>query len=128
MSRVVVAWKPRSAKASAAASMSRDVRDVADGLLAPLGGEARMLVSLSGVGLGTVDSMPHPGETKQALSQLGAPSRVVPEEIHAPQHLRSRARGLPRLRPEFVERTLKPRAEQMLEVKAIDRDIWKEAG
>ena len=29
---------------------------------------------------------------------------------------------------EFVERTLKPRAEQMLEVKSIDRDIWKEAG
>ena len=29
---------------------------------------------------------------------------------------------------EFVERTLKPRAEEMLEVKSIDRDIWKEAG
>jgi alkylation response protein AidB-like acyl-CoA dehydrogenase len=29
---------------------------------------------------------------------------------------------------EFVERTLKPRADQMLEVKSIDRDIWKEAG
>ena len=29
---------------------------------------------------------------------------------------------------EFVERTLKPRAEQMLEVKSVDRDLWKEAG
>ena len=29
---------------------------------------------------------------------------------------------------EFVERTLKPRAEEMLESKVIPRDIWKEAG
>ncbi|NHA67527.1 acyl-CoA dehydrogenase family protein [Phycicoccus flavus] len=29
---------------------------------------------------------------------------------------------------EFVERTLKPRAEQMLEVKQVERDLWKEAG
>ncbi|WP_404381675.1 acyl-CoA dehydrogenase family protein [Knoellia locipacati] len=29
---------------------------------------------------------------------------------------------------EFVDRTLKPRAEQMLEAKSIDRDIWREAG
>ena len=29
---------------------------------------------------------------------------------------------------EFVERTLVPRAEQMLEAKSIDRDIWREAG
>ena len=29
---------------------------------------------------------------------------------------------------EFVQRTLAPRAEQMLEVKSIDRDIWLEAG
>ena len=29
---------------------------------------------------------------------------------------------------EFVDRTLKPRAEQMLEAKNIDRDIWLEAG
>ncbi|MGL5860510.1 MAG: acyl-CoA dehydrogenase family protein, partial [Phycicoccus sp.] len=29
---------------------------------------------------------------------------------------------------EFVERTLRPRTEQMLEVKSIDRDLWKEAG
>ncbi|CAN7379665.1 acyl-CoA dehydrogenase family protein [Knoellia sp. LjRoot47] len=29
---------------------------------------------------------------------------------------------------EFVERTLKPRADQMLEAKSIDRDIWLEAG
>ncbi len=29
---------------------------------------------------------------------------------------------------EFVERTLKPRAEEMLEVKTIGRDIWTDAG
>ncbi|GGL27993.1 acyl-CoA dehydrogenase family protein [Phycicoccus endophyticus] len=29
---------------------------------------------------------------------------------------------------EFVERTLRPRAEQMLQVKSVERDIWKEAG
>ncbi|PRY61363.1 alkylation response protein AidB-like acyl-CoA dehydrogenase [Knoellia remsis] len=29
---------------------------------------------------------------------------------------------------EFVDRTLKPRAEQMLEAKTIERDIWLEAG
>ncbi|GAB3748856.1 MULTISPECIES: acyl-CoA dehydrogenase family protein [unclassified Yimella] len=29
---------------------------------------------------------------------------------------------------EFVDRTLKPRAEEMLEQKVIPRDIWKEAG
>ena len=29
---------------------------------------------------------------------------------------------------EFVERTLKPRAEEMLERKSIPRDIWREAG
>ncbi|GGB70842.1 acyl-CoA dehydrogenase [Knoellia flava TL1] len=29
---------------------------------------------------------------------------------------------------EFVDRTLKPRTEQMLEAKSIDRDIWLEAG
>lgn len=29
---------------------------------------------------------------------------------------------------EFVDRTLKPRADQMLEAKTIDRDIWLEAG
>ncbi|WP_431843386.1 acyl-CoA dehydrogenase family protein [Calidifontibacter indicus] len=29
---------------------------------------------------------------------------------------------------EFVERTLKPRAEEMLQSKVIPRDIWKEAG
>ncbi|HHU09888.1 MAG TPA: acyl-CoA dehydrogenase [Intrasporangiaceae bacterium] len=29
---------------------------------------------------------------------------------------------------EFVQRTLVPRAEQMLEVKSIERDLWEEAG
>ena len=29
---------------------------------------------------------------------------------------------------EFVERTLKPRAEEMVREKSIPRDIWREAG
>jgi alkylation response protein AidB-like acyl-CoA dehydrogenase len=47
----------------------------------------------------------------------------MPRNIYGPDHeaFRSSAR-------EFVERTLKPRAAQMLEVKSIDRDLWKEAG
>ena len=47
----------------------------------------------------------------------------MPRNIYGPEHEDFRASV-----SEFVERTLKPRAEQMLEVKAIDRDIWKEAG
>ena len=47
----------------------------------------------------------------------------MPRNIYGPEHEDFRASV-----QEFVERTLKPRAEQMLEVKAIDRDIWKEAG
>src|SRR6476469_8390967 len=68
-----------------------------------------------------VDSMPQPSETKQALSHLGG--NVMPRNVYGPDHeaFRSSVR-------EFVERTLKPRAEQMLEVKSVDRDIWKEAG
>ncbi|HET7278484.1 MAG TPA: acyl-CoA dehydrogenase family protein [Dermatophilaceae bacterium] len=47
----------------------------------------------------------------------------MPRNVYGPDHeaFRSSVR-------EFVERTLKPRAEQMLEAKSIDRDIWKEAG
>ena len=47
----------------------------------------------------------------------------MPRNVYGPDHeaFRSSVR-------EFVERTLKPRAEQMLEVKSVDRDIWKEAG
>jgi alkylation response protein AidB-like acyl-CoA dehydrogenase len=47
----------------------------------------------------------------------------MPRNLYGPDHeaFRSSVR-------EFVERTLKPRAEQMLEAKSIDRDIWKEAG
>lgn len=47
----------------------------------------------------------------------------MPRNIYSSEHEDFRASV-----QEFVERTLKPRAEQMLEVKAIDRDIWKEAG
>lgn len=47
----------------------------------------------------------------------------MPRNVYGPDHeaFRSSVR-------EFVERTLRPRSEQMLEVKSIDRDIWKEAG
>jgi alkylation response protein AidB-like acyl-CoA dehydrogenase len=47
----------------------------------------------------------------------------MPRNVYGPDHEAFRASVR-----EFVERTLKPRAEQMLEVKSIDRDIWKEAG
>ena len=47
----------------------------------------------------------------------------MPRNIYGPEHEDFRASV-----SEFVERTLRPRAEQMLEVKSIDRDIWKEAG
>ena len=47
----------------------------------------------------------------------------MPRNIYSSEHEDFRASV-----QEFVERTLKPRAEQMLEVKSIDRDIWKEAG
>ena len=47
----------------------------------------------------------------------------MPRNIYSSEHEDFRASV-----QEFVERTLRPRAEQMLEVKAIDRDIWKEAG
>jgi len=47
----------------------------------------------------------------------------MPRNLYGPDHeaFRSSVR-------EFIDRNLKPRAEQMLEVKSIDRDIWKEAG
>jgi alkylation response protein AidB-like acyl-CoA dehydrogenase len=47
----------------------------------------------------------------------------MPRNVYSPDHeaFRQSAR-------EFVERNLVPRAEQMLEVKSIDRDIWREAG
>ncbi len=47
----------------------------------------------------------------------------MPRNIYAAEHEDFRASVA-----EFVERTLKPRAEQMLEVKSVDRDLWKEAG
>ena len=47
----------------------------------------------------------------------------MPRNIYSEDHeaLRSTAR-------EFVERTLRPRAEQMLKAKSIERDLWLEAG
>jgi long-chain-acyl-CoA dehydrogenase len=47
----------------------------------------------------------------------------MPRNVYAAEHEDFRASV-----QEFVERTLAPRAEQMLDAKSIDRDIWKEAG
>ncbi len=47
----------------------------------------------------------------------------MPRNLYGPDHEAFR-----RSVQEFVVRTLKPRAEQMLEAKSIDRDIWKDAG
>ncbi len=47
----------------------------------------------------------------------------MPRNVYAAEHEDFRASV-----QEFVERTLAPRAEQMLEAKSIDRDLWKEAG
>src|SRR6476661_3278230 len=111
MSRVVVAWKPLSAKASAAASISRPAAS------APAGRPAAPRVP---VVLVMVDSMPHGPETKQALSQWRT---VMPRNVYGPDHeaFRETAR-------EFVERSLKPRAEDFLKDKAMGRDVWLEAG
>ncbi len=47
----------------------------------------------------------------------------MPRHIYDEDHeaLRASAR-------EFVERTLRPRAQQMIEEKSIEREVWKEAG
>ncbi len=47
----------------------------------------------------------------------------MPRNVYAAEHEDFRASV-----QEFVERTLKPRAAQMIEVKSVERDLWKEAG
>jgi alkylation response protein AidB-like acyl-CoA dehydrogenase len=47
----------------------------------------------------------------------------MPRNIYDEDHEAMRASAR-----EFVHRTLQPRAEQMIEAKSIDRDIWREAG
>jgi alkylation response protein AidB-like acyl-CoA dehydrogenase len=47
----------------------------------------------------------------------------MPRNIYGPDHESFRESVA-----EFVERTLKPRAQQMIDVHAIERDIWLEAG
>ncbi len=47
----------------------------------------------------------------------------MPRNLYGPDHESFRASV-----QEFVERTLRPRAEQMISVKTIERDIWQEAG
>ncbi len=47
----------------------------------------------------------------------------MPRNLYGPDHEAFRASVR-----EFVERTLKPRAEEMLADKSIPRDIWREAG
>jgi long-chain-acyl-CoA dehydrogenase len=67
-----------------------------------------------------VDSMPHLIETKQALSK---PEDGMPRNVYGPDHEAFRATA-----HEFVERSLKPRAEQFIDARAIDREVWIEAG
>jgi alkylation response protein AidB-like acyl-CoA dehydrogenase len=47
----------------------------------------------------------------------------MPRNVYGPEHEDFR-----RSVREFVERTLKPRAEEMLEAKVIGREVWQEAG
>src|SRR6476469_3567755 len=93
MSRVVVAWNPLSAKASAAASMSRCTvsgarRAAPPEVSPPVDEVADEVVDVAFV---MVDSMAHLPKTKQALSYS--------EVAHAPQRVRPRPRGLPCVRP-----------------------------
>src|SRR6478609_11343684 len=97
MSRVVVAWNPLSAKASAAASISRCTvsgarRAVPPEVSPPVDEEADEGVDeVVDVAFVMVDSMAHLPKTKQALSYS--------EVAHAPQRVRPRPRGLPCVRP-----------------------------
>jgi alkylation response protein AidB-like acyl-CoA dehydrogenase len=47
----------------------------------------------------------------------------MPRNVYGPDHEAFRATA-----HEFVERSLKPRAEQFIEARAIDREVWIEAG
>jgi alkylation response protein AidB-like acyl-CoA dehydrogenase len=64
--------------------------------------------------------MPHLIETKQALSN---PEDDMPRNLYGADHeaFRKTAR-------ELVERSLKPRDEQFIEARVIDREAWTEAG
>src|SRR3954447_9704257 len=111
MSRVVVAWKPLSANASPAASISRWTAS-APAARPPAPRDPAVPVM--------VDSMPHGPETKQALSHWRT---AMPRNVYGPDHeaFRETAR-------EFVQRSLKPRAEDFLKDKAMGREVWLEAG
>jgi len=64
--------------------------------------------------------MPHLLKTKQALSDR---EDDMPRNLYSADHeaFRETAR-------EFVERSLKPRAEQFIDARVIDREVWVEAG
>jgi alkylation response protein AidB-like acyl-CoA dehydrogenase len=47
----------------------------------------------------------------------------MPRNVYGPDHEAFRATA-----HEFVERSLKPRAEQFIEARSIDREVWMEAG
>ena len=47
----------------------------------------------------------------------------MPRNVYGPDHEEFRATAR-----EFVERSLKPRAEQFIEARTIDREVWVEAG
>src|SRR5689334_6974643 len=105
MSRVVVAWKPRAEKASAAASSSRWAVSV----VASWDGAGLFGAGTGRAGLDMVDSMSQPSDTKQALSKSRprprrppaqcSVTRLTVKESPAPPRLRSRPRGLPQLGP-----------------------------
>ena len=108
MSRVVVAWKPRSANASAPACSSR-----------------------SGVGPSLTGT---PGAATLSLSKRlvmtgpYTPSQPwrktsAPESIFEPEHEALRASA-----KEFLDRHVRPRMDEFIEAKALPRDVWIEAG
>src|SRR5664279_5237622 len=67
-----------------------------------------------------VDRMPHLNETKQALSDQ---EEDMPRNLYGADHEEFRLTAR-----EFVERALKPRAEQFIAARVIDREAWRVAG
>jgi alkylation response protein AidB-like acyl-CoA dehydrogenase len=64
--------------------------------------------------------MPHLTNAKQALSD---PEDEMPRNLFNADHEAFRATAR-----EFVERSLKPRAQQFIDARVIDREVWIEAG
>ena len=120
MSRVVVAWKPLSAKASAAASSRRSAVDASGSTSGRPGPAGR------GGAAARLTACRRRAETKQALSYRWVPAQRTREHARwrtpcpatsTTRTTRRSARSVARVRR---PRTLKPRAEEMLEVQ-VDR-------